>query len=237
MTITKLLATLLVSSFIFAQTPVAAQQKQKSVGFVLSAEGQYWEQKNFNTVLNNLNLPSAPSFALAWGAGAFWRFTNFEFGMDGRFGFGRRSGATDRITQSSGLGNLFFKQHFNFSKGSFYPTIGIGVAGAKSEITQRNGPQNITAALTSRNTTTLFNRQAFVVFGLGTQLFESNRRRGFYNIEAGYRLGFAATEWSTDEESGDYMTNSVTDELGQFYLKLGIGILRVKGSRRDAQEN
>jgi|GEM_PF-4586781 len=208
------------------QATVHAQKISRGRGVVLFLEGSHWEQKNFNKVLNNLNLPATSSFLFGGGVGTFWRFHNSEIGVEGQFGVGRRSGASDRITQALGLFNIGYKHHINFRTGSFYPLAGIGFNGIKTEITQRNGPTNITTALITRNTTTLFNRQGFAVLGLGVHLFESQRKAGFYVIETGYRLGFSATPWSTDQESGNYMTNSVTDELRQFYLKLGIGILR-----------
>lgn len=224
---TKVLVSLLLV-FSFAQLPSSAQKIKRATGLTLSAEGTYWEQHNFNRVLTGLSITSTPSFMLGWGFGTLHRFTNFELGLEGHFGYGRRSGASDRVNQTSGLFNLAFRQHINFKSGSFYPLLGVGLAVGKTEVTQRNGPTDIATALTSRNTASLFNRQGVAVGGVGVQLFESRQRRGFYTLEAGYRFGFSPTKWSTDEESGNYMTNSVTDEMRQVYFKLGIGIIRIK---------
>lgn len=213
----------LISLFVlFLSFTAQAQRGRNSSGVNFFVEGQYGKQDNLNLVLGLNDLPATSKFGAGFGTEAFFRFNRFETGIAGRFASSGRSDAGDRLRQTSGLSDLNFKYHFPFRKGSFYPLIGVGFGGAKTEVSQRNGPTNLTAAFAARNTTTLFNRQGYAVAGAGIRLFPDNDR-GYFTLESGYRIGFGATLWSTDEIASDYMSSSVTDELRQVYLKLGIG--------------
>jgi hypothetical protein len=198
-------------------------------GYYFSVDGQWNTQTNLNRVLQNNNLPQSRSFLAGFGAGWLFRFGQFEASADALFG--GRQGSRNNVQQEQMYAQLSLggKYLFGSSGVKWYPMAGVGFATTSNRFTQENSTTDINAVLTTnRNTSSLYNRQGVATLGVGLRFTDSTR--SFAGLEAGYRLGFATTPWSTRMNRSS-LTNSVTDELRQFYVRLIFGFYKGKRSR------
>lgn len=203
-------------------------QSGNRIGYYFSLDGQWHNPDNLNRVLQNNNLPQTRKFLMGFGAGWLFQFIRFELSADITVA-GRSSTRNDvRQQQMFGLISIGTKYLLGSGRTKFYPIAGIGYATGSMQFSQENTVRDINAVLTtSRNTSSLYNRQGFASVGAGVRFADSTSMRGFLGIEGGYRFGFAGTPWSTRMNTS-YLTNSVTDDLRQFYVRLVIGFFRKK---------
>jgi hypothetical protein len=199
----------------------------RAFGYYFSLDGQWHNPTNLNRILQNNGLPETRRFLAGFGAGWLFQFNRFELSIDAT-AIGRASTRSDvRQQQMFGLFALGAKYLLGSGTTQFYPVASIGYATGSMQFSQENTVRDINAVLTtSRNTTSLYNRQGFASLGAGVR-FGDSAKRSFLGIEAGYRLGFSGTPWSSRMNSS-YLTNSVTDELRQFYVRVVFGFFRKK---------
>lgn len=211
---------LLASHLLVAQdTPIKPQGKSRWGNYFLM-DVAWNNQSNLDRVLKNNGLPETRVLQAGATLGWLYQLSRLELGLDASL-FGR--GTTDDEVEMQRRSVLvsFNAKYLLGNKVQWYPLVGVGFASDRNRITPENVATDINLALTSnRNTTTLDNQQGFAQLGLGLRL-NGDSNYVFEGFEIGYRLGFATKPWST--RLGGSMTNSVTDELRQFYVRVVLG--------------
>lgn len=206
------------------ETSVIVKSKSRWGNYFLVDAG--WDkQPNLDVVLKKNGLPDTRVFQAGFTFGWLYQVNRFEAGLDASL-YGRAANQDEaEMQRRSILLSLNFKYLIG-DKLRWYPIAGVGYASGLNRITPKDVATDINLALTTnRNTTTLHNQQGFAQIGAGLRFNEDSSGRSFGGIEVGYRLGFSATPWSTRQQGGN-MTNSVTDELRQFYVRLVFGGLK-----------
>lgn len=214
----------LLFSFCFAtaqESRTVVQSKSRWGNYFL-VDGVWDNQSNLNQALRINALPGTPAFQAGATFGWLYQANRFEVGLDASL-FGR---STNKDKVELQRRTILLSSNFKYLFGNkvrWYPLAGVGYASGLNRITPQNGATDINTALTTnRNTTTLYNQQGFAQIGAGLRFNNDSLGNSFEGFEVGYRMGFSAKPWST-RQRGSNMTNSVTDELRQFYIRLVFG--------------
>jgi hypothetical protein len=216
-----MLGVLFLSCVVVAQEKTSAVKNKSRWGNYLLVDAVWDAQPNLNRVLENNGLSKTPAFQAGATFGWLYQANRFEAGLDASL-FGRSANKEEVEMQRRSIQLSLNFKYLTGKQVQWYPIAGVGFASGINRISPKSVATDINIALTTnRNTTTLHNQQGFAQIGAGIRFNGDSSAPVFEGFEVGYRLGFSATPWSTRQGGGN-MTNSVTDELRQFYVRLVI---------------
>lgn len=191
-----------------------------AVYYNINAGAAFWKQDNLNRVLNANSLPQTAKVQFATTIGYGWTWSRSDLGINLVNLSSNKKDDEFRTSQSFVFVEASYKYYIPLSNHfSIAPKAAVAYGGGMTKIRLRKGVDDLNTVLQMGNAIEINNGLGYaapaVIFNYGL-----SNRTSFY-LETGYRIGFAASDWNTNEDLSEDMSNSVKDEVKQLYVQIG----------------